>query len=133
MDIRPLDFVTIIIIATILIVFIVLIVQVIVFLAIFRPWLKALKGNAGVSFFDLTAMALRRVDMNSIVDAKVMAIENGVFDAQHMSNATLQGWSQAGVDVLAVVCYMSAQKGLGHPVKEFDVLCEQYLAGKLPI
>ena len=41
-------------------------------------WLQAYMSNARVSFFNLLGMKLRQVDVRTIVDAKIMAMQAGV-------------------------------------------------------
>ncbi len=46
----------------------------------FRLWLQAYMSNAGVRMTDLIGMRLRKVDMNSVVFAKIQLVKSGIHD-----------------------------------------------------
>lgn len=123
----------VIILSTIFIVLLVFIAVVALFLKFFRAWFRAFRGNAQISFFDLLSMSFNRVDVNEIVDAKIIAKLNGVFDQRQMTTNKLIEWSAQGVDVFQVVHHMSDQKEQGKPAEEFEILCQQVLDGKLQV
>ncbi len=46
----------------------------------FRLWLQAYMSNAGVTLFDLIGMRLRKVDLSTIVIAKIQLVKSGIHD-----------------------------------------------------
>ena len=52
----------------------------VVFAQFFRLWLQAYMSNAGVTFFDLIGMRLRRVELTTIVFAKIQLVKSGIHD-----------------------------------------------------
>ena len=52
----------------------------VVFAQFFRLWLQAYMSNAGVTFFDLIGMRLRRVELTTIVFAKIQLVKSGIHE-----------------------------------------------------
>jgi uncharacterized protein YqfA (UPF0365 family) len=46
----------------------------------FRLWLQAYMSNAGVTLFDLIGMRLRKVDLGTVVIAKIQLVKAGIHD-----------------------------------------------------
>ncbi len=46
----------------------------------FRLWLQAYMSNAGVSFYDLIGMRLRKVELTTVVFAKIQLVKAGIHD-----------------------------------------------------
>jgi uncharacterized protein YqfA (UPF0365 family) len=45
-----------------------------------RLWLQAYMSNAGVTFYDLIGMRLRKVELTTIVFAKIQLVKSGIHD-----------------------------------------------------
>lgn len=65
----------------------------------FRLWLQAYMSNAGIAFFDLIGMKLRKVDLNTIVRAKIQLVKAGI---QDMTVGELESHYLAGGRVINV-------------------------------
>ena len=65
----------------------------------FRLWIQAYMSNAGVAFFDLIGMRLRKVDVSTIVLAKIQLVKAGI---QDMSVNELESHYLAGGRVINV-------------------------------
>jgi len=51
-----------------------------VFAMFFRLWLQAYMSNANVTFYDLIGMRLRRVELTTVVLAKIQLVKSGIHD-----------------------------------------------------
>lgn len=87
-----------------ILIFLVLVVAIIVF-NFGAIWLQAYMSNARVSFFSLLGMKLRQIDLRTIVDAKIMAMQAGVGTDPHTGITTrrLEAHYLANGDVPRVI------------------------------
>ncbi len=69
------------------------------FIAFFQVWMRARFNNAPVSFMELIGMKLRKVDINTVVDARIRAVQAGL----NVSTATLETHYLAGGSVTKVI------------------------------
>lgn len=59
---------------------VIVLVILVVIAQFFRLWLQAYMSNAGVRMTDLIGMRLRKVDMSSVVFAKIQLVKSGIHD-----------------------------------------------------
>jgi uncharacterized protein YqfA (UPF0365 family) len=59
---------------------VIVLVILLVILQFFRLWLQAYMSNAGVRMTDLIGMRLRKVDLSTIVFAKIQLVKSGIHD-----------------------------------------------------
>jgi uncharacterized protein YqfA (UPF0365 family) len=87
-----------------ILVFLVLVVAIVIF-NFGAIWLQAYMSNARVSFFSLLGMKLRQIDLRTIVDAKIMAMQAGVGTDPHTGITTkrLEAHYLANGDVPRVI------------------------------
>ena len=87
-----------------ILVFLVLVAVIVVF-NFGAIWLQAYMSNARVSFFSLLGMKLRQIDLRTIVDAKIMAMQAGVGTDPHTGITTkrLEAHYLANGDVPRVI------------------------------
>jgi uncharacterized protein YqfA (UPF0365 family) len=71
----------------------------------FRLWLQAYMSNAGVTFYDLIGMRLRKVKLTTIVFAKIQLVKAGIHD---MTVSDLESHYLAGGRVVNVTRAMIA-------------------------
>jgi uncharacterized protein YqfA (UPF0365 family) len=64
----------------------------VLFLRLFRPWVRAYLANAHVPLVELIGMVLRRTPMQEIVRLKIMAVQSGLsITTAQIESAFLQG------------------------------------------
>ena len=93
-------------IAALIIGIIVLIILLSIIGSFFNTWIQAFSAKAGVTFFSLIGMRLRRVDSRQIVTSKITAVQAGLAD---VTTAMLESHYLAGGRVPNVVRAMVAR------------------------
>lgn len=84
-----------------------------------RPWLRATMAGSQLSVFEVIGMRLRRVDVDAVVAALVMARQSGV----EIHQVDLQRAYLAGVNLETLtLAWIAAQR------KQMDVTFEQLVA-----
>jgi len=89
----------------VVIVGVVLLAVLVIIAQFFRVWLQAYMSNAGVTFYDLIGMRLRKVPLATIVSAKIQLVKAGIHE---MSINDLESHLLAGGRVLNVTRAMIA-------------------------
>jgi len=87
-----------------------------------RPWLRATAAGTGLTIFEVIGMKLRRVDVDAVIVAMVIA-EQGEVDVHQVD---LQRASRAGIDLQALVHAYIAAKHQQENLK-FDQFAASYL------
>lgn len=67
---------------TLVVVGMVTLVVFVLLMQFFRLWLQAFMSNAGVSFFDLIGMKLRKVDAMTVVMARIQLVKSGIHEVE---------------------------------------------------
>ena len=75
----------------------------VVFTRFFGLWIQSVLTGAGVTFWDLVRMYLRKVRAGTIVRAKIMAVQAGLQDEPGMTTSALEAHFLAGGDVPRMV------------------------------
>src|SRR5687768_16793769 len=83
---------------------IVLLVIMLIFAQYFRWWIQSFLTGAGISMWDLIGMTFRKVNIGTIVKAKIMAVQAclGVNDPE-MSTRAFEAHQLAGGNIMLVI------------------------------
>jgi len=105
---------------------VIVVVILLVIAQFFRLWLQAYMSNADVKMTDLIGMRLRKVDMSTIVFAKIQLVKSGIHD---MATNDLESHYLAGGRVANVTRAMIAANRAGLPL-DWNKACAIDLAGR---
>lgn len=93
------------VIVLVIVIFILLILLIIfAFVArYFRWWIQSVLTNAEISLMDLIGMTFRNVNVNTVVKAKIMAVQAGLNDDPELTTTALQAHVLAGGNIMLVI------------------------------
>ncbi len=98
----------------------------IVMIGTFRPWIRAFTSGMPISVLNIVGMRFRRIEVNVVVDALIMARQAGVaVSCRQMESAYLQG---VDLEKLTLALIHAKKKGLE---VTFDELVASDLEGRL--
>lgn len=93
-----------------------IVVSFVLFLGLLRPWLQAILSGAPISILDLVGMRLRRMDVNAVVRALIMARQTGVeLTSRQVQRASLQG---VDLDKITLAYIESQRRKMGTTFEE---------------
>lgn len=105
---------------------IVLVIAFINWLSVFRPWQRAFLNQAEVSVFDIVGMRSRRIDVNEVVDNRIVSVQAGT----PISIAEFERAASAGCNLRKLtLAYIASQK-TDNPIS-FDELVDAELKDHL--
>lgn len=82
---------------------IVLLVIILIFAQYFRWWIQSYLTKAGISMGELIGMTFRKVNINTIVKAKIMAVQAGLGNDQEMTTRALEAHQLSGGNIMLVI------------------------------
>ena len=98
-----------ILLVILLVVGIALLIAVVMMAGFFRLWIQAITSGARVSFFDLIGMTLRKINPNSVVEARIQATRAGL----NISQAEMESHILARGNLMRVINAMIAANKAG--------------------
>lgn len=97
------QFVAFISIGIVVFVLIVLLVVMLIFAQYFRWWIQSFLTGAGITFWDLIGMTFRKVNIGTIVKAKIMAVQAGLGNDPEMTTRAFEAHQLSGGNVMLVI------------------------------
>ena len=92
-----------------LVIGVVLLIAFVMMAGFFRLWIQAITSGARVSFFDLVGMTLRKINPNSVVEARIQATRAGL----NISQAEMESHILARGNLMRVINAMIAANKAG--------------------
>ena len=80
-----------------------MLVVVLVFAQYFRWWIQSLLTGADISFGDLLGMTFRKVNIGTVVKAKIMAVQAGLGNDPELTSKALEAHQLSGGNVMLVI------------------------------
>jgi len=111
-------------------VIIVCIVALLVFAKYFRFWIQSKTTGAGIGILDLLGMTFRKVSPATIVRAKIMAVQAGIYDRDGVTTKALEAHYLAGGNVNQVIRAMIAARNAQMNELDFRLATAIDLAGR---
>jgi uncharacterized protein YqfA (UPF0365 family) len=85
------------------VILIVMLVVVLIFAQYFRWWIQSLLTGAGISFPDLLRMTFRKVNIGTVVKAKIMAVQAGLGNDPELTTKALEAHVLSGGNIMLVI------------------------------
>src|SRR6478672_4845121 len=79
-----------IMIGIVVFVLIVMLVVMLIFAQYFRWWIQSFLTGAGITFWDLIGMTFRKVNIGTVVKAKIMAVQAGLGNDPEMTTRAFE-------------------------------------------
>lgn len=90
-------------IGIVIFVLIVMLVVLLIFAQYFRWWIQSFLTGAGITFWDLIGMTFRKVNIGTIVKAKIMAVQAGLGNDPEMTTRAFEAHQLSGGNIMLVI------------------------------
>jgi len=84
-------------------VLIVMLVLMLIFAQYFRWWIQSFLTGAGISLWDLIGMTFRKVNIGTVVKAKIMAVQAGLGNDPEMTTRAFEAHQLSGGNIMLVI------------------------------
>jgi uncharacterized protein YqfA (UPF0365 family) len=82
---------------------IMVLVVLLIFAQYFRWWIQSFLTGAGISIWDLMGMTFRKVNIGTVVKAKIMAIQAGLGNDPELTTRALEAHQLSGGNIMLVI------------------------------
>jgi uncharacterized protein YqfA (UPF0365 family) len=80
-----------------------MLVMFLIFAQYFRWWIQSVLTGAGITFGDLIGMTFRKVNIGTVVKAKIMAVQAGLGNDPELSTRAMEAHQLSGGNIMLVI------------------------------